>query len=119
MDEINKDFDWDYLDKEFGRIFKGIKDFNFARKEFHTKPALISLEPIKGYIKYAAYDGQEYDEKKYKIEDGKWDHEHCSLSLKKIRDGDTYYANSNEVIILCEEVYKHYKTEIENRKKTT
>ena len=107
--------DWSFLDGEFERVFKGDQGFDFVRKALRKGPALVSLETVAGHIRYTAYDGQPYDEKKYRVEGGKWDHEHCAVSMIKIRDGDDYYVNSYGSLILCQEVYERYREEIAER----
>ena len=114
MNRAEQESDWGYLDQEFDSI----EDFDFVKKIFRKLPALVSLEPIGGHIVYRPYRGGGYDRTIYRLAEGQWDHEHCSLTFETIHDGDTYYANADEVMVLCEKVYEHYKEEIERRKNT-
>ena len=96
--------------------FAEISDFNFVRKVFRSVPSLRTRKPINGYYMTKPYRGESYDESQYELIAGDWDHEHCGFCSVKISDGCAYWANADEVIILCATCHEHYEERIEKRR---
>jgi hypothetical protein len=85
----------------------------FARETFSPSPMLVATEPNdSGVVAWFRFTGQDYDPSRWRLVPGGWDHEHCFLCWKHIRDGDTYWSNTGRSEIdLCEECYAQYRVE--------
>ena len=105
--------DWSVYDEQFSQI----TDFDFVGRTFHSYPSLRSIEPQNGWFKSKPYKGESYDEAKVILVEGGWNHEHCSFCWEKILDEVPYWANTNEVIILCENCFNHYRHQIDGKRK--
>jgi hypothetical protein len=85
-----------------------VADRNFLRRTFHDRPSLRSKHPKGGWVESKPYEGEPFDEADWTLAPGGWDHEHCTLCYERISNGMTYWANGNEVTILCESCHGHY-----------
>lgn len=85
----------------------------FVRKTFSRLPMLVSKDRTdSGYVPCFPYTGQNYDPSRWRLVPSGWDHEHCFLCSKDIRDSDTYWSNTGRSKIhLCEECYARYHTD--------
>ena len=93
---MNKDAsDWSAYNEQFSHI----TDFNFVGRTFHSYPSLRTKEPEDGWFKSKPHRGEPYDEDKFILIEGGWDHEHCSFCWEKILNEVPYWANKDEVII--------------------
>ena len=94
--------------------FADITDFNFTQKVFQSNPSIRSIKPDNGYFVSKPYKGESYDKSEFMLVEQGWNHEHCSFCYYKIEDTISYWGNSNDVIILCEQCYNHYKDKIKH-----
>lgn len=97
--------DWSVTDQKFAEI----TDLRFVSKIFHPCPSLRSKKPDKGWSMTKPYRGGGYDGSAFVLIEGGWDHEHCSFCSLRIADGDTYWVNTGEVILLCPACFEHYR----------
>lgn len=110
--DFNVDGDWTLLDADFVEI----RDLQFEHKTFRSKPSLRRRESRDGWIQETEYNGQPYDEAEFELIANQWDHQHCSLCFATIKDGLTYWANKDEVTILCDRCFSHYEDRIHAQK---
>lgn len=71
---------------------------------------LIAREPNEaGYYISSPYLGGEFDEIRFRLAPGGWDHEHCYLCWEKVEDGDEWWTahppNYEMPIGLCPSCY--------------
>ncbi len=102
--------DWSFYDSQ---MENEVTDCNFAQTTFHALPSLRALESESGWFCSKPYHGEEFDPKEWRIVPGGWDHEHCKLCFAKIIDGMSYWANGNEVVILCDRCFDHYRPQLQ------
>jgi len=88
--------------EDFRKQFAGIKDRAFVQQTFATRPGLVAKEPVNGHRMTKDYHGEQYDESKFDLVPGMWDHEHCSVCWFKIKDGHTYWQNTKRIKLLCD-----------------
>ena len=105
--------------REARRRLRYMKDFHFAVRVFKAYPSLQTRESENGWFTSKPYRGRKYDEKKWRIVEGGWNHEHCNLCTKSIDEGDTYWANRRKVQILCQSCFKLFRETIERKARTT
>jgi hypothetical protein len=93
----------------FREAFAGIRDPNFVQRTFLTRPALIAKEPVNGHRMSKDYHGGPYDQSKFDLVEGVWDHDHCSVCWFKIRDGHTYWENGRRIKLLCDACHEVFE----------
>ena len=98
----------DRNDIYFRKTFDEIIDKQFFHCFFHSYPALVSKDLIKGHRMWRPYYGGNFDKNKYDLVEDMWDHEHCSICNCKIIDGQSYWANDQRVSILCGECHEYF-----------
>jgi len=113
-DMKKKSEDWSVSDQHFADI----SDFSFVHKVFRSVPSLRTKNPTGGHYMMKPYKGEHYDESEFELIEGGWNHQHCSFCFEKILDDMPYWANTNEVIILCPRCYDHYQEEIAGKRTT-
>jgi hypothetical protein len=86
--------DDDYYREEFAEI----EDRQFVQRTFSSTPALVRND---GKM-WQDYTGEPFDSSEFHVVDGMWDHEHCSVCLFTIKDGHTYWENTNRIKLLCD-----------------
>jgi hypothetical protein len=101
---MNQDQDWSYYDQQMAEV----SDRQFIRHTFHEYPSLRSKHPQAGWFVSKPYKGDPFNDSEWTLLPGGWDHEHCSLCFEKVTEGMNYWANANEVTILCERCHNHY-----------
>ena len=82
--------------------FSEIKDKAFEQRIFSTHAALVAKESVNGHRMWKEYDGGSFDESKFDLVEGMWDHEHCSVCFFTIKDGFTYWRNTRGIKLLCD-----------------
>ena len=73
---------------------------DFTSRVFACKPAMVKKTLVNGHRMWTEYDPSKFSAEEYEIVPGMWDHEHCAICSAKIREGDSYWQNS-EWHILC------------------
>jgi hypothetical protein len=89
-------------DKYHSDEFAEIADREFVQRTFTTHAALLAKERLNGCTVYSDYHGEPYDNSKFDLVEGGWDHEHCSICFFTIKDGHTYWQNTNRIELLCD-----------------
>jgi hypothetical protein len=79
-----------------------ITDRAFVQRTFSSHAALVAKQPVNGHRMWTDYRGQPYDKSEFDLVDGMWDHEHCSICWFTIKDGFTYWENTNRITLLCD-----------------
>jgi hypothetical protein len=102
--------DWSVFDGEF---VENVLDRVFVHKTFYTMASLQARQSENGWVASKPHRGQDFDDAQWTLIPGGWDHEHCRLCYARIVDGMTYWANGNEVIILCDRCFDHYRPELQ------
>jgi hypothetical protein len=72
---------------------------DFTSHVFIPKAAMVSKQPVNGHRMWTEYDATKFTEEEYEIVPGMWDHEHCAICFADIREGDTYFQNSQRRIL--------------------
>ncbi len=101
--------------REACRVFRYVKDFHFTERVFKPYASLQSIETEDGWFTSKPYKGQRFSEKKWRIVEEGWDHEHCNFCGESIDEGDSYWANRRAVTILCPQCFKLFKDKIERK----
>ena len=70
---------------------------------FHPGPGLWNED--RTFLKL--YRGQKYDPTKWKLVEGAWDHEHCTVCGFTIVDGHSFW-HTGEGWCLCDACYEYY-----------
>jgi hypothetical protein len=83
--------------------FDSIDDKKFRQIVLHSLPDLVNKKDGS----WKPYTEGEYDEEKFEIVDGMWDHEHCDICNFSIGEDYTYWVNSDSNI-LCDECHDHF-----------
>lgn len=78
--------------------FRKIADREFLQRTFASTPALVAND---GHI-WREYTGQPFEASEFRVVDGMWDHEHCSVCFFTIKDGHTYWENGKRIKLLCD-----------------
>jgi hypothetical protein len=102
--------DWSSFDRQ---IAVDVLDKRFTQTTFHVLPSLRAIRGEGGWVCSKPYHGEEFDASAWKLVEGGWDHEHCTLCFARIVDGMTYWANANEVVILCDRCFDHYRSQLD------
>jgi len=102
------DFSMTRDDERHRKWFSKIKDKDFEQRTFSTRPALVAKEPVNGHRMWREYDGGPYDELKFDLVKGMWDHEHCCICFFKIKDGFTYWQNARRINLLCDACHEAF-----------
>jgi hypothetical protein len=87
-----------------------VKTLRFTRRPYSDKDMLITREPNEdGFYVSGIYDGKPYDETRFRLVSGGWDHEHCYICWAKVLPGDEWWAtlppNYDDDIGLCLDCY--------------
>ena len=87
-----------------------VKSLRFVLQPFFDKDMLMDVEPNEaGYFGSIVYHGEAFDESKFRVIRGGWDHEHCYVCSAKVLPGDewwvTHPANFEDDIGLCLDCY--------------
>jgi hypothetical protein len=101
--------DWTSFDCQ---IADEVIDKTFTQTTFHVLPSLRSRRAEAGWVCSKPYHGGEFDATEWAVVSGGWDHEHCTLCFARIVDDMTYWANGNEVVILCDRCFDHYRPQL-------
>jgi len=99
--------DWSNRDEQFAKV----SDRAFVRRNFSSYPSLRRV--CDGLAEWKPYDGGPFDATEWVVVPGGWDHEHCSFCMAKIVDGMSFWANGNDVILLCDYCHGHYTDRLE------
>jgi hypothetical protein len=86
--------------------FSNIADRAFTKRIFRNTPALVARDPVNGRRIWKEYDGLPYDQTKFELIEGMWDHGHCMVCYFSIRDGMTYWENAGRGDRLCDACYE-------------
>jgi hypothetical protein len=92
-----------------------IQRSRFVPATFHSYPCLVMIEPVtpEGGALWTPYHGEPYDPAVYKLVEGGWDHEHCSVCWAKISDGDRYWKSDGpDEIELCPDCHPLVQAEL-------
>lgn len=84
----------DYHQREFAEI----EDRAFVQRTFLSTAALVRND---GKL-WREYTGQPFDSSEFRIVEGMWDHEHCSVCFFTIKDGYSYWENTDRIKLLCD-----------------
>ncbi|MGF1581697.1 MAG: hypothetical protein ACFCD0_20400 [Gemmataceae bacterium] len=70
------------------------RTLRFVRQVFTDRDMLVSLEPEDntGFIVSRVYHGEPFDETKFRIVGGGWDHEHCCLCYEKVLPDEEWWV---------------------------
>jgi hypothetical protein len=90
------------------KAFAEIRRRDFQQVTFSTRPALVAREPVNGHRMWKDYHGEPYDESKFDLVEGMWDHEHCSVCWFSIQDKHTYWQNEGRIQLLCDACYEAF-----------
>jgi len=90
----------------YQRQLRQISDYNFVQKVFAPGPALVELHPSGKWRESRPFEGEKYDESKYKVVENQWDHEHCYVCDWRIDDDYSYWQNASR-IILCDVCHEY------------
>ena len=101
--------------REACRRFSFVKDFKFIEKVFKPYASLRSIRPEDGGFRNKPYKGRRFDEKKWVIVEGGWNHDHCNLCSECIDEGDPCWTNRRSVTILCQRCFNLFKDKIEKQ----
>ena len=94
-------------DAEYDRkAFSELSNRQFEQRTFSSRPALVSKERVTGLRNWKDYHGEPYDESKFNLVEGMWDHEHCCICWFSIKDGYTYWGNEGRINLLCDACYE-------------
>jgi len=85
-----------------------LKGFTFAQYLFSAAPALVALHPKNGSREWHEFTGQLFDPHEWRLEEQRWDHQHCRVCQFSIEEGMTYWSTEDERGILCDACYEHY-----------
>lgn len=96
--------DNDYYRKQFAEI----TDPLFVQCTFFSRAALVAKEIVNGYRMSTGYHGQQYDESKFDLVEGIWDHDHCGVCWFRITNGFTYWEHTNRIKLLCDACYEAF-----------
>jgi hypothetical protein len=105
------DYSVDRISESFKKQFSEIRDRAFVQRTFSTRSALVATEQVNGHRMTKDYHGGAYDESKFTLVPGTWDHEHCSVCWFKITNGFTYWENAKRIKILCDACHEAFATE--------
>jgi hypothetical protein len=105
--------------REARRKLRYVRDFHFSEYVFKSYPSLRTIEPENGWYTSNPYRGRRFDERKWRIVEGGWNHEHCNLCTEAIDEGDTYWANRRRVHVLCSSCFKLFRDKIERKARTS
>jgi hypothetical protein len=109
MKESDPEFGkWSHYDAEVAAI----TDRVFVQRTFYIRPSIRSKKAADGWFQSRPDKGEPFDESEWTLVPGGWDHEHCSLCFSRINDGMNYWSNGNEITILCDQCYDHYKEQL-------
>jgi hypothetical protein len=98
------DGDYSIRDQQMAEV----SDRNFVRHTFHASPSLRAKRAEGRWIQSKPYKGEPFDDSEWTLVPGGWDHEHCTLCFERFTEGMMYWANGNEVVLLCESCHKDY-----------
>jgi hypothetical protein len=87
-----------------------IRTQRFVRQPYTNKDMLVAREPNEaGYLVSGVYQGEPFDETRFRLVREGWDHEHCYLCWAKVLPGDVWWAtkpaNYDNEIGLCVDCY--------------
>jgi hypothetical protein len=87
-----------------------VRKLSFVRQPYADKDMLIARAPNEaGYYVSGIYDGKPYDETKFRLVPGGWDHEHCYICSAKVLAGAewwvTHPVNFEDEMGLCLECH--------------
>jgi hypothetical protein len=102
--DYNISRDGEYYRKEFADI----SDRAFVQRTFFSRPALVTKHPVTGHRMWTDYQGEPYDKSEFELIEGMWDHDHCSICWFTIKDGFTYWENTNRIKLLCDACYEAF-----------
>jgi hypothetical protein len=102
------DFSVSRDDEYHRKQFAEIGDPAFVQRTFFSHAALVAKQPVNGHRMWKDYHGEPYDKSEFDLVEGMWDHDHCSICFFTIKDGFTYWENTNRVRILCDACYEAF-----------
>lgn len=107
--------DWHKIDLEFEDQAWVLRRCLFVLRRFVPFPALISVQAnSEGLIAFSRYHGQSFDPRKYFIEHGGWDHEHCCLRHVHVFADDMYWVNiGKDDMCFCDVCFQHYRQRLQ------
>jgi hypothetical protein len=100
--------DADYNHQEWRDALGDTPARDFRRRIFSCSPAMVKKQPVNGHRMWTEYDPATFSDAEYDIVPGMWDHEHCSVCGEKIQEGDTFWQNSQK-LILCLTCYAKFQ----------
>jgi hypothetical protein len=70
-----------------------VRRLALVRERFASKNMLIARDPNEaGYYISSAYNGETFDDTRFKLVRGGWDHQHCFLCDHKVWPGDEWWS---------------------------
>jgi hypothetical protein len=102
------DFSISRDDNYYRKAFAEILDRNYVPRTFSIRPALVAKEPVNGHRMWKDYHGETFDNSKFDLVEGMWDHEHCSICWFKITGGYSYWENGERIKLLCDAYYEAF-----------
>src|SRR5437879_639251 len=80
-----------------------VRRLQFVCQRFVAGPSLVDLEPHEaGFVASRPYHGQSFDNTRFRVVEGSWDHEHCFICMVKIEPGAEYWrATPPHEVELC------------------
>jgi hypothetical protein len=92
-------------------LWNDLRDLLLERGVFRPMPSLARLNPRTGQaVEVAPYHGQPYDPRQGRVLEGGWDHEHCFVCQKQIREGDTCWIHDEPQVVLCDACHMLMRT---------
>ncbi len=83
------------------------RELHFSRHAYTAEDLLIALEPNEaGLYPSHPYRGGKYDEARFRLVRGGWDHDHCWICKLTINPGDEWWAASPDELGLCLDCYE-------------
>ncbi len=66
---------------------------SYTRTSFQPGPMLISRTPNEaGFFASFKFNGESFDEERFRLITGGWDHEHCRLCAATVNPGDEWWS---------------------------
>jgi hypothetical protein len=90
----------------YAAAFARIGSRQFTRRIFSPAPGLVQNQAC-GSVFVKPYRGRKYDPEKWKLVEGAWDHEHCTVCGFTIVDGHSLW-DTGEGRCLCDACYEYY-----------
>jgi hypothetical protein len=102
---------WVAMKHQFEEMRREAEEFarrqRFVRQRFTDQDMLMAREPNEaGYYASCPYHGEPYDETRFRVVPGGWDHEHCFVCMAKVLLNEEWWrAEPPQQVGLCLECY--------------